>query len=156
MEMKILLSEISLHQDQLLRTRMSYLYKAVIIFFVVFCRITFQSAIVVSATSLVLERQEGMLDRTYVAGWLGRSIILYAYRWSLFLGVTIAELILSELLLYSIIGIAQVVVITTVVYAVFDVSHHRDLYMIDLSFTGSNAWQYCFSRFHLLAYFVVR
>lgn len=110
----------------------------------------------VSATSLVLERQEGMLDRTYVAGWLGRSIILYVYQWSLFLGVTIAELILSELLLYSIIGIAQVVVITTIVYAVFDVSHHREFYLIDLSFIGSNAWQYCFGRLHLLAHFVVR
>ena len=80
----------------------------------------------VSATSLVLERQEGMLDRTYVAGWLNGSIFLCVYyNGILFLGVTIAELILSELFLYSIIGIAQVIVITTVVYAVFDVSDCR-------------------------------
>ena len=38
-------------------------------------------------------------------------------------GVTIAELVLSELLLYSIVGIVQVIVIMTIVYAAFDVSH---------------------------------
>ena len=61
-----------------------------------------------------------MLDRTYVAGWVQHieyiSIIL------LHTGVTIAELILSELLLYSIIGIAQVVVFMSIIYAGFGVS----------------------------------
>ena len=34
----------------------------------VLCRATFTAAIIISATSLLLEREEGMLDRTYVAG----------------------------------------------------------------------------------------
>ena len=67
MEMKILLSEISLPLELLLRMETSYTsgdkYSLC-----VFCRLTFQSAIVTSASSLILEREEGMLDRTYVAG----------------------------------------------------------------------------------------
>jgi len=39
-------------------------------------------------------------------------------------GVTIIELILSELLLYSIIALAQVVVIVTIIYGIFDVSFY--------------------------------
>ena len=39
-------------------------------------------------------------------------------------GVTIAELILSELLLYSIIGVAQVVVVMSIIYAGFGVSRY--------------------------------
>ena len=42
----------------------------------------------------------------------------------LFLGVTIAELILSELLLYGAVGIVQVSVITTIAYGIFDVSSY--------------------------------
>ena len=41
-------------------------------YLIVSCRVAFSSAIVVSATSLILEREEGMLDRTYVAGQLNR------------------------------------------------------------------------------------
>ena len=41
---------------------------------------------------------------------------------SLFLGVTITELILSELVLYGAVGVVQVTVITTIVYGIFDVS----------------------------------
>ena len=37
-------------------------------------------------------------------------------------GVTVIELIFSELLLYSIISIVQVVVVVAIVYGVFDVS----------------------------------
>ena len=71
----------------------------------------------------MLEREEGMLDRTYVAGWLNKTI--FAVHSSLFIysiGVTIVELIISELLLYSIIGITQVTLISVIVYAMFDVS----------------------------------
>ena len=34
----------------------------------VLCRATFTAAIIISTTSLLLEREEGTLDRTYVAG----------------------------------------------------------------------------------------
>ena len=44
------------------------------------------------------------------------------YLYTSFLGVTITELVLSELLLYSIIGIAQVAVIMTIMFAIFNVS----------------------------------
>jgi len=39
-------------------------------------------------------------------------------------GVTVIELILSELLLYSIIAIAQVIVVVAIVYGIFDVSFY--------------------------------
>ena len=66
-----------------------------------------------------------MLDRTYVVGQLNKTV--FAVHSSLFnlfysIGVTIIELIISELLLYSIIGIAQVTLISFIVYAMFDVS----------------------------------
>ena len=81
------------------------------------------SAIIISATSLLLERQEGMLDRTYIAGKLNKSICYLATCYlTLFLGVTIGELILSELVLYGAIGIIQVTIITTIVFAIFNVS----------------------------------
>ena len=54
------------------------------------------------------------------------------YLYTLFLGVTITELVLSELLLYSIIGIAQVAVIMTIMFVVFDVSCVLWLYSYSL------------------------
>ncbi|XP_065916708.1 ABC transporter G family member 20-like [Dysidea avara] len=71
--------------------------------------VIFGSAMMVSATSLIQERREGILDRTYVAG------------------VTVIELIFSELLLYSIISIVQVVVVVAIVYGVFDIEQHGNI-----------------------------
>ncbi|XP_065917676.1 ABC transporter G family member 20-like [Dysidea avara] len=71
--------------------------------------VIFSSAMMVSATSLIQERKEGVLDRTYVAG------------------VTVIELIFSELLLYSIISIVQVVVVVAIVYGVFDIEQHGNI-----------------------------
>ena len=44
------------------------IYIIIIKYVFMLCRISFSSAIMISAASLVLERAEGMLDRTYVAG----------------------------------------------------------------------------------------
>ena len=69
--------------------------------------------------------------KVYLTGhtWQVRHYILCAYYLYVFLGVTIIELVLSELLLYSIIGIAQVAVIVTIVYAIFDVRFCSYIYM---------------------------
>ena len=67
-----------------------------------------------------------------------------AYFCTPFLGVTIAELVLSELLLYSIIGIAQVAVIMTIMFAIFNVSCCMlclyTTYLFAYVSIGSNAW----------------
>ncbi|XP_065918635.1 ABC transporter G family member 20-like [Dysidea avara] len=76
----------------------------------------FGTAMLVSSTSLIQEKKEGILDRTYVAG------------------VTITELILSELLLYSVIAIVQVVVIVAIVFGVFDVEQHGNIVLASFIF----------------------
>ena len=44
------------------------------------------------------------------------------------IGVTITELILSELLLYSVIAVVQVTVIVAIVFGAFDVSQQAIVY----------------------------
>ena len=74
------------------------------------------------------------------------------------LGVTITELVLSELLLYSIIGIAQVAVIMTVMFVIFEVSCVYAYKTPNLAYIskGSNGRQCCFGWFYLLAHIIIR
>ncbi|XP_065918632.1 ABC transporter G family member 20-like isoform X2 [Dysidea avara] len=76
----------------------------------------------VSAISLVQEKKEGMLDRTYVAG------------------VTITELILSELLLYSVISLIKVMVVVAITYGIFDVEQHGNIALASFIY-----WLICLS-----------
>ncbi|XP_065916588.1 ABC transporter G family member 20-like isoform X1 [Dysidea avara] len=78
--------------------------------------VLFGRAMLLSAASVIQERKEGMLDRTYVAG------------------VTITEVILSELLLYSLLSIVDVVIVVAIVFGIFDVEQHGNIALASFIF----------------------
>ncbi|XP_065918624.1 ABC transporter G family member 20-like [Dysidea avara] len=84
--------------------------------------VLYSTTMPLSAVSLIWERKGGMLDRSYVAG------------------VTITEVILSELLLYGFISLLKVVVVVAITYGIFDVEQHGNIALASFIY-----WLICLS-----------
>ena len=84
------------------------------------CSFIIALSMTLTATQLITERKEGVIDRTWVAGEL--IVVMWCHMILYILGVTVPEIIISQTISFFFMALAQSIPLFFFVTYVFDVS----------------------------------